>query len=89
MIYLTRLNQVPLVVNSDLIEHIEVTPDTVIVLTSGEKYLVLETAEEVIERIVKFRRAVFTGQPYLKPQNSGNCETPISKNGFAEEYNHA
>lgn len=35
MIRLTRLNHIPLVLNSDLIEHIEITPDTVITLTSG------------------------------------------------------
>jgi flagellar protein FlbD len=70
MIHLTRLNQVPLVINSDLIEHIEVTPDTVVVLTSGEKYLVLESPDEVIERVVRFRRAVFTGEPFLRQQNS-------------------
>lgn len=63
MIHLTRLNHVPLVVNSDLIEHIEVTPDTVIVLTTGQKFLVLETADEVIERVVKFRRSLFAGIP--------------------------
>lgn len=61
MIYLTRLNHSPLVVNSDLIEHIEVTPDTVVALTSGEKILVLESADEVIERVVKFRRSVLNG----------------------------
>jgi flagellar protein FlbD len=61
MIHLTRLNHVPLVVNSDLIEHIEVTPDTVIVLTTGQKFLVLETADEVIERVVKFRRTLLDG----------------------------
>jgi flagellar protein FlbD len=77
MIHLTRLNQVPLVINSDLIEHIEVTPDTVVVLTSGEKYLVLESADEVIERVIKFRRAVFTGHPYLKAQSPANREASI------------
>ncbi len=61
MIHLTRLNHVPLVVNSDLIEHIEVTPDTVIVLTTGQKFLVLETAEQVVERVVRFRRSLFDG----------------------------
>lgn len=66
MIHLTRLNQIPLVINSDLIEHIEATPDTVVVLTSGEKYLVRESADEVIERVVNFRRLVFAGQPVLK-----------------------
>ena len=77
MIHLTRLNHVPLVINSDLIEHIEVTPDTVVVLTSGEKYLVLESADEVIERVVNFRRAISSGQPYLKAQHSGSREASI------------
>ena len=77
MIHLTRLNHVPLVINSDLIEHIEVTPDTVLVLTSGEKYLVLESADEVIDRVVKFRRAISAGQPHLKAQTAGNGEASI------------
>ncbi len=54
MIKITRLNHTPLIVNSDLIEHIEMTPDTVIALTSGQKYMVLETTEEIIERVVSF-----------------------------------
>ena len=59
MIRLTRLNRVPLVLNSDLIEHIEVTPDTVITLTNGQILRVRETAEEVIARVVEFRRRIF------------------------------
>jgi flagellar protein FlbD len=50
---------VPLVLNSDLIKHIEVTPDTVITLTTGQILRVRETADEVIRRIVEFRRAVY------------------------------
>jgi flagellar protein FlbD len=61
MIHLTRLNRVPIVVNSDLIQHIEATPDTVIALTSGEKVLVLESADEVIARVVQFRRSIVEG----------------------------
>lgn len=61
MIRLTRLNHSPLVLNSDLIEHIEVTPDTVISLTTGQKIMVLETAEEVVERVIEFRRAIAQG----------------------------
>jgi len=56
MIHLTRINHSPLVLNSDLIEHIEANPDTVISLTSGQKYVVMESAEDVIERVVEFRR---------------------------------
>ena len=59
MIRLTRLNRVPLVLNSDLIEHIDVTPDTVITLTTGQILRVRESAEEVIHRIVDFRRQIF------------------------------
>ena len=58
MIQLTRLNHVPLIVNADLIEHVEVTPDTVIALTTGQKFMVLESAEEVVERVIQFRRAI-------------------------------
>ena len=59
MIKVTRLNHIPLILNSDLIEHIDVTPDTVIALSSGQKYVVLETAEEIIEKVVAFRKSLF------------------------------
>ncbi len=59
MIRLTRINKVPLVLNSDLIEHVEVTPDTVIALTTGQKLVVLESADEVIRKVIEFRRAIF------------------------------
>ena len=58
MIRLTRINRVPLVLNSDLIEHVEVTPDTVIAMTSGQKFMVLESADEVIRRVKDFRRSI-------------------------------
>jgi flagellar protein FlbD len=64
MIKLTRLNHTPLIVNSDLIEHIEVTPDTVITLTSGQKYMVLETTEEIIERVISFRQSLLRNQSF-------------------------
>ncbi len=58
MIRLTRLNLAPMVLNSDLIEHIDVTPDTVITLTTGQILRVRESSDEVVERIVEFRRRV-------------------------------
>lgn len=58
MIKLTRLNHVPLIVNADLIEHVEVTPDTVVALTNGQKFMVLETAEEVVDKVIQFRKAI-------------------------------
>jgi flagellar protein FlbD len=59
MIEVTRINHVPLVLNSDLIEHIEATPDTVISLINGQKLMVLEAPEELIRRVVAFRRRIF------------------------------
>jgi len=61
MIQLTRLNRAPLILNSDLIEHMEVTPDTVVTLTTGQKIVVLESAEEVVDRIIRFRRSIIAG----------------------------
>ena len=61
MIRLTRLNHTPLVVNSDLIEHVASTPDTVIFMTTGQKFVVLETPDLVIERICDFRRSIGCG----------------------------
>ncbi len=59
MIRLTRINRVPLVLNADLIEHVEVTPDTVIAMTSGQKFMVRESADEVIQKVIDFRRSIF------------------------------
>ena len=61
MIWLTRLNHAPIVLNSDLIEHIDVTPDTVISMSTGQILRVLESAEEVVRRTVEFRRKIFAG----------------------------
>jgi flagellar protein FlbD len=64
MIRLTRINRVPLVLNSDLIEHIEATPDTLIALTTGQKLVVMESAEEVIRKVIEFRRLI-SSRPML------------------------
>jgi len=61
MIQLTRLNHHPLVVNSDLIKFVEQAPDTVITLVSGDKIVVRESAQDVLERVVQFRRSVLQG----------------------------
>jgi flagellar protein FlbD len=61
MIWLNRLNHVPFVLNADMIVHLEVTPDTVIFLTDGQKIVVTESADEVIERVRQYRRSIFEG----------------------------
>jgi flagellar protein FlbD len=76
MVQVTRINHVPLVLNSDLIEHIETTPDTVITLLNGQKIMVLESAEEIVTRVVHFRRRIMpgaadTGGAGLEPVQNG------------------
>ena len=71
MIRLTRINRVPLVLNADLIEHVEITPDTVIAMTNGQKFMVMESADEVIEKVIEFRRAIAS-----RPELVRNDEAP-------------
>ena len=58
MIRITRLNKTELIVNADLIEFIEATPDTIITLTTGQKLIASEPVEEIIERVIAFRRRI-------------------------------
>ena len=80
MIRLTRLNHVPLILNSDLIEHIDMTPDTVVTLTSGQKIMVLESAEDIVARVIAFRRAIF---PYADHRDSALAESQSHTRGLA------
>jgi flagellar protein FlbD len=58
MIHVTRMNRTPMVLNADLIEHLESTPDTVISLTNGQKFVVRESAEEVVQKVIDYRRGI-------------------------------
>ena len=66
MIKVTKLNQSIIYVNSELIEFIEETPDTVLTLTNGGKLVVEESAQEVIDRVVEFRRKYMLERPDFK-----------------------
>jgi len=59
MIQLTRLDGLPLVLNAELIEHIESVPETVIVLTTNKRLMVRETVDEVVARVLAYRQAVY------------------------------
>jgi flagellar protein FlbD len=58
MVHLTRLNNQPVIVNSDLIKFVEQAPDTLITLVNGEKFIVREGPEEIIKRVVEYRQSV-------------------------------
>ena len=65
MIKVTRFNLSELLVNADLIEFVETTPDTVITLVTGRKVLVRETADEVRQRILAYRREAGPLMPHF------------------------
>jgi len=81
MIHLTRLNKHPVVVNSDLIKFVENTPDTVVTLVSGEKIVVSEAVEEVLDRIIKFRRRLLACPDDPRPSNAEVTAADPSKYG--------
>jgi flagellar protein FlbD len=61
VITLTKLNDEEFILNCDLIETVEVTPDTVIALTTGKKIAVKEPPRAVVQRVVDFRRRITLG----------------------------
>jgi len=58
MILLTKINNNLIAVNSEVIEYIEETPDTVITLTNGDRVVVREAMTEIIERVVQYKRLI-------------------------------
>lgn len=58
MIELTKLNGKKFVVNAELIETIETTPDTVLTLTSGKKLVVSEKKAEIVKKVVEYKRKI-------------------------------
>ncbi len=56
MIALQRLNGQPFILNSDLIETLESTPDTVIKLTSGKTLIALNSVEDIVRKTIKFKQ---------------------------------
>ena len=63
MISVSRLGGKVFYLNADMIEVMEETPDTVITLVDGTKYIVSEGTEEIIAKIIAYRREVFTKLP--------------------------
>ena len=56
MIKLTRLNGEPFVLNAELIRYVERRPDTFVTLTTGDRIIVTETMDEVIQRAVQYQQ---------------------------------
>lgn len=58
MIKLSRINGAEVTVNAELIETIEATPDTIVSLTTGKRLMVVESVDQVVEKVVAYRRAL-------------------------------
>ncbi|MGI6144235.1 MAG: flagellar FlbD family protein [Clostridia bacterium] len=66
MIKLTKLNDVLFVLNADLIETIEATPDTIITLLNGKKFVVKESIEEIVEKAITYQQRISRGITVLE-----------------------
>ena len=60
MINVTAMNNKELILNADHIEKIEEVPETLITLTNGKKYIVLEGVEEIVEKVIIYKNKIVT-----------------------------
>ena len=75
MIKLTRLDGRVFVVNAELIETFEATPETVVTMTVDKCFVVRESVEEVLERIIQYKRLIFSDWPVKKKIRLAHEET--------------
>jgi flagellar protein FlbD len=67
-----------LTVNSDLIKFVERSPDTLITLVTGEKIVVRESVEDVLSRLIEFRRLVLQGLSFAWDSSSSHTLLPAN-----------
>lgn len=77
MISLTRLNGERIAINSDLIERAEETPDTVLTLTNGTKYVVAETLDELIDKVQVQRATILAMSAHVPTVARAHGGTPL------------
>lgn len=60
LISITKLNDKEIILNCELIESIESTPDTTITTTTGKKFIAKESVDDVIDKVISFKRRIYT-----------------------------
>ena len=90
MIWVTRLNGSEIVINADLIETVESTPDTVVTLVDGKKYVVHESAHDIVMRVRAYRAAILSllehgGSPDELAETAGTTPNLVVLRPPAEE----
>jgi flagellar protein FlbD len=63
MIEVTLLNSRKVVINADLIEVVEETPDTIITLNTERKMIVREKLDEIVSRVISYKRRIYNSDP--------------------------
>lgn len=59
MIEVTKINGIPVLINPDLIEFVEETPDTVVSFTTGKKIIVKESRQDIKNLVKSYRKDIF------------------------------
>jgi flagellar protein FlbD len=68
MIELTKFHGSRIIVNADLIEFIDSIPETVVVMSTGRRVIVTEQVQEVVEKVIEYRRR-YLSAPHISPQH--------------------
>jgi flagellar protein FlbD len=74
MIKVSRINGKEFVVNADLVETLEATPDTVVTLTTGKKLMVKDTVDEMIKKIVDYKKEVHAGVTVIRKKEADEAK---------------
>lgn len=61
VIFVTKMNNETVLLNNDLIETIEETPDTVVTLTTGKKFIIKESSKEILDKVIDFKMKIYNG----------------------------
>ncbi len=67
MIKVHKLNGTEFIINAELIETLEGGPETVVALATGNRYLVKETADEIAQKVMEYRRKVSSESKTINP----------------------
>ncbi|HBE70578.1 MAG TPA: flagellar protein FlbD [Planctomycetaceae bacterium] len=83
MIKLTRLDKQPFVLNADLIRYVEERPDTFVTLVSGERIVVRESMDDVVDRAVEYQQRKAMLPTFAAAANTAPCATTAPTDAIA------
>jgi len=67
MIKVRRLNGSEMTLNAELIEWVEASPDTTIALVTGNRFIVQETVQQVVDAVVQYKKKVYAESRVINP----------------------